>query len=141
MNAPGFRVCGIDHVQLAMPAGQEGLAREFYSGVLGLSEVPKPANLAKRGGVWFEGESLRVHLGVEQDFRPAKKAHPAFLVRDLPALVQHLKRAGIVVNTDEPLEGYDRVYVSDPFGNRIELLQPTKVLNENKDERTKDNAD
>ena len=133
MSKPEFRVWGIDHIQLAMPAGQEATAREFYAGVLGLSEVRKPANLATRGGVWFEGESLRVHLGVEQDFRPARKAHPAFLVRDLPALVQHLNRAGVVVNTDEPLEGYERVYISDPFGNRIELLEPTKVRNENKD--------
>jgi catechol 2,3-dioxygenase-like lactoylglutathione lyase family enzyme len=124
MSTPEFRVHGFDHIQLAMPAGQEALAREFYSGVLGLSEVPKPSNLAKRGGVWFEGCSLRVHLGVEQDFRPAKKAHPAFLVGDLPALVRHLESAGIAVVTDEPLEGYARVYVADPLGNRLELLEP-----------------
>lgn len=121
-----FRIHGLDHVQLAMPAGLEAEARQFYSGVLGLFEVPKPANLAKRGGVWFESDSLRVHLGVEHDFRPAKKAHPAFLVHDLPALVRHLKNAGVAVVSDEPLEGYDRVYVSDPFGNRIELLEPVK---------------
>ena len=126
MSTFEFRVCGVDHIQLAMPAGEEDLARTFYSGVLGLLEVPKPANLAQRGGVWFEGDSLRVHLGVEQDFRPAKKAHPAFLVRDLPALVRHLTTAGMAVVTDEPLEGYDRVYVADPFGNRIELLEPVQ---------------
>jgi catechol 2,3-dioxygenase-like lactoylglutathione lyase family enzyme len=119
-----FRVHAIDHVQLAMPRGQEELARQFYAGVLGLTEVPKPANLAKRGGVWFEGGSLRVHLGVEAEFRSAKKAHPAFLVEGLEALVDHLKRSGVEPVTDEPLEGYDRVYVSDPFGNRIELLEP-----------------
>lgn len=124
MSGTDFRILGLDHVQLAMPAGLEPVAREFYSGVLGLSEVPKPANLAKRGGVWFEGDSLRVHLGVEQDFRPAKKAHPAFLVHDLPALIRHLERAGISVVNDEPFEGCDRIYVSDPFGNRIELLEP-----------------
>ena len=124
MSTPDFRVHGLDHVQLAMPAGQEARARQFYSGVLGLAEVPKPANLAKRGGAWFEGGTLRVHLGVEVDFHPARKAHPAFLVQHLDLLVQHLQRAGIAVLTDEPLEGYNRIYVSDPFGNRIELLEP-----------------
>jgi catechol 2,3-dioxygenase-like lactoylglutathione lyase family enzyme len=100
------------------------MAREFYAGVLGLTEVPKPANLAKRGGVWFEGGTLRLHLGVEADFRPAKKAHPALLVRHLDVLAAHLQQAGIAVATDEPLKGYHRIYVSDPFGNRLELLEP-----------------
>lgn len=104
MSTSEFRVHGLDHVQLAMPAGREALAREFYSGILGLSEVPKPANLAKRGGAWFECGSLRVHLGVEGDFRPARKAHPAFLVRQLDALTQPLQQAGIAVVADEPLE-------------------------------------
>ena len=119
-----FRVHGLDHVQLAMPAGQEDAARKFYAGVLGLTEIPKPPNLAKRGGVWFEGGTLRVHLGVEAEFRPAKKAHPAFLVEELGALAEYLKRAGVAAVTDEPLEGYERIYVADPFGNRIELLEP-----------------
>jgi len=108
-----------------MPAGQEEAAREFYGGILGLAEVPKPANLAKRGGVWFERGTLRVHLGVEADFRPARKAHPAFLVEPLDALIEHLQRAGVAVITDEPLKGYNRIYVADPFGNRIELLEPS----------------
>lgn len=124
MSTSDFRVQGLDHVQLAMPAGEETLAREFYAGVLGLTEVPKPANLAKRGGAWFEGGTLRVHLGVEADFRPAKKAHPAFIVQGLDAITHHLQRSGVAVVTDEPLEGYKRIYVSDPFGNRIELLEP-----------------
>ena len=124
MNAHAFRIHGLDHVQLAMPAGQEDVARKFYVGILGLTEVPKPANLAKRGGVWFEGGTLRAHLGVESDFRPARKAHPAFLVQQLAALTKHLQAAGVTVVNDEPLEGYDRIYVSDPFGNRIELLEP-----------------
>jgi len=125
MNSPStFQIHALDHVQLAMPAGQEDAARAFYAGVLGLTEIPKPANLVRRGGVWFEQEALRVHLGVEQDFRPARKAHPALLVRDLPALVRHLKNAGVAVVSDDPLEGYDRIYVADPFGNRIELLEP-----------------
>ncbi len=121
---PTFRVHGLDHVQLAMPAGQEDRAREFYVGILGLTEIPKPANLARRGGAWFAGGTLRVHLGVEADFRPARKAHPAFLVEHLAAMIQHLQQKGVAVITDEPLEGYRRVYVADPFGNRLELLEP-----------------
>ena len=124
MSPSDFSIRGLDHVQLAMPPGQEALAREFYSGILGLTEIPKPANLAKRGGAWFESGTLRVHLGVEADFRPAKKAHPAFLVQQLDTLTQHLRDAGVAVVTDEPLDGYNRIYVSDPFGNRIELLEP-----------------
>ena len=123
-QAAGFRIHGLDHVQLAMPAGQEALAREFYAGILGLAEIPKPPNLARRGGVWFAGGALRVHLGVEAEFRPARKAHPAFLVERLDTLTEHLRRAGVAVVTDEPLPGYNRIYVSDPFGNRIELLEP-----------------
>jgi catechol 2,3-dioxygenase-like lactoylglutathione lyase family enzyme len=124
MTTTEFQVNGLDHVQLAMPAGEEDRAREFYNGILGLTEVPKPPNLAKRGGAWFEGGTLRVHLGVEADFRPAKKAHPAFLVRHLSAIIRHFERVGVTVITDEPLEGYERIYVHDPFGNRIELLEP-----------------
>ena len=124
MSTSAFRVHGLDHVQLAMPSGGEALAREFYSGLLGLTEIPKPPNLAKRGGAWFEGGTLRVHLGVEADFRPARKAHPAFFVEHLDAIDRHLREAGVAVVTDEPLEGYRRLYVSDPFGNRIELLEP-----------------
>ena len=127
MSTSDFRVYGLDHVQLAMPTGEEARAREFYSGVLGLTEVPKPLNLAKRGGVWFEGGTLRVHLGVEADFRAAKKAHPAFLVQHLASMIEHLQGAGIALVTDEPLEGYNRIYVSDPFGNRIELLEPVSA--------------
>jgi catechol 2,3-dioxygenase-like lactoylglutathione lyase family enzyme len=124
MNSANSRIYGLDHVQLAMPPGQEALARDFYAGLLGLTEVPKPANLAKRGGAWFTGGSLRLHLGVEPDFRPAKKAHPAFLVEGLEALIGQLKAAGVPVIADEPLEGYHRVYISDPFGNRLELMEP-----------------
>jgi catechol 2,3-dioxygenase-like lactoylglutathione lyase family enzyme len=114
----------IDHVQLAMPAGGEDDARRFYSALLGIPEVPKPPRLAARGGCWFESGDLKVHLGVEVDFRPARKAHPALLVRDLAALVARLRDAGVDLVDDEPLEGYDRIYASDPFGNRLELLEP-----------------
>ena len=117
-------IVGIDHVQLAMPAGREEDARAFYSSLLGLPEVPKPEDLAKRGGVWFESSEVKVHLGVDREFRPAKKAHPAFLVKDLRPLVERLRTAGVAVTDDEPLAGYDRVYVSDPFGNRLELIEP-----------------
>lgn len=113
----------VDHVQLAMPAGKEADAKAFYEGILGIPEVPKPSNLAKRGGCWFERGALKIHLGVENDFRPARKAHPAFLTEDLPALKARLVAAGYPVRTDEPLEGYDRIYVDDPFGNRIELME------------------
>jgi len=119
-----MRVHGIDHVQLAMPKDREDDARRFYGEVLGLPEQPKPPNLAKRGGCWFGTERIVLHLGVEDGFRPARKAHPALLVEDLPALVQRLGDAGVEVTEDEPLPGYDRVYVADPFGNRIELLEP-----------------
>lgn len=114
----------IHHVQLAMPAGGEDQARAFYAGLLGIPEREKPANLARRGGCWFEAGALKVHLGVEADFRPALKAHPAFLVDDVAALTKNLRAAGCQVVEDEPLEGYERVYIHDPFGNRIELIQP-----------------
>ncbi len=123
-KTPMVALLSVHHVQLAMPAGGEDQARVFYSGLLGMSEREKPANLAKRGGCWFEAGALKVHLGVEADFRPALKAHPAFLVDDLVALAKNLKAAGCRVVDDEPLEGYERVYVYDPFGNRIELIQP-----------------
>jgi catechol 2,3-dioxygenase-like lactoylglutathione lyase family enzyme len=116
-------VVGLDHVQIAMPAGREVEARSFYADCLGIPEVAKPANLVRRGGCWFERGSLKLHLGVEAEFRPARKAHPAFLVDDLAATVAALERAGRPVRTDEPLEGYERVFTEDPFGNRIELMQ------------------
>jgi catechol 2,3-dioxygenase-like lactoylglutathione lyase family enzyme len=117
-------IIGVDHVQLAMPAGREAEARAFYAGVLGIPELAKPAALAARGGVWFESGPVRVHLGVDPDFRPARKAHPGLLVRGLDALIEDLKRAGYRVVSDEPLEGFLRVYVDDPFGNRLELMEP-----------------
>jgi catechol 2,3-dioxygenase-like lactoylglutathione lyase family enzyme len=117
------RVTRIEHVQLAMPAGGEDLARNFYAGILGISETPKPAHLAKRGGCWFERGDLKIHLGVESDFRPARKAHVALLVADLRELQEELRASGYASKEDEPLEGYHRIYVDDPFGNRIELME------------------
>ncbi len=119
-----MRVEAINHVQLAMPLGEEAAARHFYAELLGIPEVDKPPHLAKRGGCWFERGSLKVHLGVERDFRPAQKAHTAFTVTDLADLVQWLSDAGFEAVEDEPLAGYDRRYVADPFGNRIELMEP-----------------
>jgi catechol 2,3-dioxygenase-like lactoylglutathione lyase family enzyme len=113
----------VDHVQLAMPAGREEDARRFYGGLLGLPERAKPPALAARGGVWFESTTVNIHHGVDADFRPARKAHPALLVRDLRALVTVLKAAGHAVTGDGPVDGRDRVYVDDPFGNRIELIE------------------
>ena len=118
------RVCRIDHVLLAMPAGRESDARAFYQEILGIPEVAKPPELVARGGCWFEAGELKVHLGVERNFSPARKAHPAFVVDDIEALVSRLKQAGYTLTADAPLEGYDRVFVDDPFGNRIELMQP-----------------
>ncbi|MEJ8310426.1 VOC family protein [Agrobacterium larrymoorei] len=114
----------LDHVQLAMPEGGEDEARTFYAGLLGLQEVAKPANLAGRGGCWFTHGDVRVHLGVAKDFVAGTKAHPAFVVDDLPELRKRLETAGCLVVEDEPLEGYHRFYVYDPFGNRIEMMQP-----------------
>ena len=118
-----MRIKEIEHVQLAMPPGKETEARTFYEGILGIPEVPKPPNLAKRGGCWFVRDAVKIHLGVEKDFRAARKAHPALLVED-PTLKTRTSAAGYSFNTDEPLEGYDRIYVNDPFGNRIELMEP-----------------
>lgn len=114
----------LDHVQLAMPIGSEDRARAFYAGLLGIDEVPKPADLAVRGGCWFEHETLKIHLGADADFHPARKAHPALVVEDLPALLDTLRQAGFPPRGGEPLPGYHRAYVDDPFGNRIELMEP-----------------
>jgi catechol 2,3-dioxygenase-like lactoylglutathione lyase family enzyme len=117
-------VYGIDHVQLAMTSGGEAEMRRFYGGILGLTELPKPANLVARGGGWFQCGALQLHLGVEAEFRPAKKAHPALLVRDLAAMSARLLSAGFELKYDpEPIHGFERVFTADPFGNRIELLQ------------------
>jgi catechol 2,3-dioxygenase-like lactoylglutathione lyase family enzyme len=106
-----------------MPAGRESDARKFYQGILGIPETIKPPNLAARGGCWFEDGELKIHLGVEKNFAPARKAHPAFIVDDLAGLEAALVKAGYAVSHDAPLEGYDRIFVDDPFGNRIELMQ------------------
>ncbi len=119
-------IYAIDHVQLAMPPGEEDTARAFYGSVLGMNEIPKPPALAGRGGAWFEAGTVKVHLGVEQDFRPAHKAHPAFLVENLDILAARCAENGSPISYDEPLGGYKRLHVADPFGNRIELMELLK---------------
>lgn len=116
------QLMGLDHVQLAMPAGDEDRAEAFYGGLLGLDRLPKPEPLASRGGCWFSNGRVTLHLGVEQDFRPARKAHPALVVRDLGALTDRLVAAGHEVRPDHELAGVERCFVDDPFGNRIELI-------------------
>ncbi len=106
-------------MQLAMPVGGEADARRFYTDVLGLAEVPKPTALAARGGCWFESGGVRVHLGVEDDFRPARKAHPALVVRDLPRVADDL---GLDIDWSHDIPDVVRGFVHDPFGNRIELI-------------------
>jgi catechol 2,3-dioxygenase-like lactoylglutathione lyase family enzyme len=114
----------LDHVQLAMPEGEEEQARQFYAGVLGLEEVPKPPELAKRGGAWFRSGTVAVHLGVDRPFAPAKKAHPAFRCADYADLIAHLRDRGVAIVPDDlPFEGKDHCYIADPFGNRIELIE------------------
>jgi carboxymethylenebutenolidase len=117
-------IVGVDHVQLAMPAGREAEARAFYGGVLGIPEITKPPALAARGGAWFESGRLKLHLGVDRDFRPAQKAHAALVVNDLKALIGTLRRAGHDIIEDDSRDGPFRVFVNDPFGNRLELMEP-----------------
>jgi catechol 2,3-dioxygenase-like lactoylglutathione lyase family enzyme len=120
-------IIDIHHIQLAMPPGEEESARFFYIGILGFEETPKPSNLVQRGGVWFRSNSVHLHLGIEVDFRPAKKTHPAFVVDDLETIEKRCTATGYSIVRDEPIPGYDRMYVTDPFGNRIELLQKSNT--------------
>jgi len=112
----------IDHVQLAMPAGGESVARRFYSGVLGMNEVQKPSELAERGGCWFESGSVQIHLGVEHDFHSAKKAHPAIRCSDYDGLLAKLRKAAVEITAADEIPGVRRCHIHDPFGNRTELI-------------------
>ena len=116
---------GLHHAQLAMPQGEEARAREFFVGVLGMTEIAKPPVLAERGGAWFRAGGLELHLGVEPDFQPARKAHPGVLVDDLDALGNQLVAAGHRVQFDDDFPGFRRFYATDLFGNRLEFLEPT----------------
>ncbi len=117
-----YHVARLDHVQLAMPPGEEAAAASFYAALLGLEHVPKPPELAGRGGCWFEGGGVKVHLGVEADFRPAKKAHPGLVVSGIDALASRLEGAGHAVRWEDDVPGVRHFYVDDPFGNRIEIM-------------------
>jgi catechol 2,3-dioxygenase-like lactoylglutathione lyase family enzyme len=121
--ARAMTVLRLDHVQLAMPPGGEARAEAFYAGILGLERISKPPALAVRGGCWFQGGPAQIHLGVEEDFRPARKAHPALAVSDYDALCQRLTAAGHPVRPNDELPGIRRCHVDDPFGNRIELIE------------------
>lgn len=125
-RGPSTLLAGIHHVQLAAPPGSEPLMRDFYAGLLGLTEVAKPPALAARGGAWFRAPGIEIHIGVEGGFRPARKAHPGILVSDLDAMAEHLRAAGHEVRPDGMLPGFRRFYVDDPVGNRLELLEPDR---------------
>jgi len=119
-----YRFNGLHHAQLAMPAGAEPAVRAFYAGILGMTELDKPPVLAARGGCWFRSGALELHLGVERDFSPARKAHPGMLVSDIDALAARLTASGVDVEWDDDFPGHRRFYAHDPLGNRLEFLQP-----------------
>jgi catechol 2,3-dioxygenase-like lactoylglutathione lyase family enzyme len=117
-------ITGVDHVQLAAPPGSEGELRAFYTSVLGMSELVKPPVLAGRGGCWFAAGTAVLHLGVEEDFRPARKAHPGIRVSGIHAFAERLREHGAPVVWDYDLPGHERFYSQDPVGNRLEFLEP-----------------
>ncbi|NGO74725.1 glyoxalase [Streptomyces sp. YC504] len=123
----GCTLVGLHHVQLAIPPDAEDICREFWGGVLGMTELEKPPVLAARGGCWFRGGGLEVHLGVEEDFRPNRKAHPGILVTSLDALAERLEDHGVSVTWDDNFPGHERFYAFDAVGNRLEFLQPTAM--------------
>jgi len=118
-----FRFQGIDHIQLAAPKGCEDQARHFFANILGLTEIPKPENLRARGGCWFQCGNQEIHIGVEEDFAPAKKAHPGLVVTNIADLKKTLKLHEIEWKEEPPIEGRIRIHVTDPFGNRMEFLE------------------
>lgn len=123
-EAPGYALGGLHHVQLAIPAGAEDRCREFWAGVLGMTEVEKPPALRARGGCWFRAGGLEVHLGVEANFHPSRKAHPGILVTSIHALAQRLEASGADVTWDDDFPGYVRFHTFDKLGNRLEFLEP-----------------
>ncbi|MFI9598023.1 VOC family protein [Nonomuraea sp. NPDC052265] len=117
---------GLHHVQLALPPGEEEACRRFYVDVLGMTEIQKPPVLAARGGLWVRSDALEIHLGVEEDFRSARKAHPGILVTDLDALARRLTDRGVEVTWDGNFPGHRRLYAFDCHGNRLEFLTPER---------------
>ena len=122
MTSEAF-IAGFDHVQIAAPEGCEDAARSYFGGILGLEELEKPEALASRGGVWFECGAHQLHIGVDPDFRPSRKGHPAFRVRDFDAVRERFAAAGIATRDDAAMPGIRRFYVDDPFGNRLEFTE------------------
>ena len=118
-------IFSIDHVQVAIPVASESRARAFYSGILGFTEIDKPPQMAERKSIWFVAGAVNLHLGIEPDFTPAKRAHPAFVVADLDEILVACERASITAKPDTPFNNFRRVHVFDPFGNRLELMEPT----------------
>ena len=118
-------VLGLDHVQVAIPVGGEERAREFYGGILRFSEVEKPAAMAGRKSIWFVAGAVNLHLGIDAEFRPAKRAHPAFVVDNLDEIVTACEGAGLATKPDVSFSDFRRVHVFDPFGNRLELMEST----------------
>ncbi|MEW9500963.1 VOC family protein [Jeotgalibacillus marinus] len=118
-----FSFRGIDHVQLVSPKGKEDEARRFYTGVLGLEEIPKPENLRHRGGCWFICGPQEIHIGALEPFVAPKKAHPGFVVEGLQNLRQKLEEASFLIEEEEPITGRDRMFLKDPFGNRLEFIE------------------
>ncbi|MEQ8315341.1 MAG: VOC family protein [Gammaproteobacteria bacterium] len=119
-----MQIIGIDHIQIAIPFGGENLGRAFYGELLGLTEISKPEDLAANGGVWFELGDLQLHLGIDPEFKPAKKAHPGLIVSDLDSLAAKLKAQGYEITEAAPVEEMSRFFTADPFGNRLEFLEP-----------------
>lgn len=118
-----FHFKAIDHIQLAAPKGSENVSRQFFSGILGFEEIEKTDTLKKNGGVWFASGNIQIHIGIEEPFSPAKKAHPAFEINNLEQLKKHLSNNKIDFLEDDKLPNANRIYIFDPFGNRIELLE------------------
>jgi catechol 2,3-dioxygenase-like lactoylglutathione lyase family enzyme len=119
-------ILSLDHVQVAIPVGGEDRAREFYSGILGFSEIQKPTAMAERNSIWFAAGPVNLHLGIESEFHPAKRAHPALVVEGLDEILVSCERAGLPTKPDTSFNGFRRVHVFDPFGNRLELMERTK---------------
>jgi catechol 2,3-dioxygenase-like lactoylglutathione lyase family enzyme len=118
-----MRILSINHVQIAIPFGSQDRARAFYVGILGLSEVAKPEAMAERKSIWFTAGEVNLHLGMEMDFHPARRAHPAVVVEGLDEILASCERAGVSVKPDVSFDGFRRVHVFDPFGNRLELME------------------
>ena len=126
MSAERATMLRVDHVQIAIPPGAEAACRAFYVGVLGMTELAKPADLAGRGGLWLRSGEVEIHLGVEQDFRPARKAHPGIVVRDIDALGARVEAAGGAPTWDDAIPGVRRFFTADPLGNRLEFIGSSK---------------